>query len=134
MASAAVKTAFEARIATWAHIGACPLVVANEESDSPRKTFVSIEYPVSNSERIGMGQPGYFRESGGVRVVINILKLTGADQALEWAAELAALFHEAEFDDVVTEVPSTPEFDQNNRNGPFYEVPFVVPYYFDYIK
>jgi Bacteriophage related domain of unknown function len=134
MASKFVKDAIAARAANWANIAACPLVEPNEAADSPLPRFLSIEYPVAIEERIGLGNPGLFREHGAARFVINILTLDGLAVALTWVEELRDLFREYQVSTLLMEEASPAEFDPNNQEGPRYEVPFVVTYQYDYEK
>jgi hypothetical protein len=131
MASLTVKTAVEARLATWINIAACPFVDENDVGESPKHNFITIEYPLANEDRISVGLPALFRETGGIRFVIYILNLSGLSTALGWADEIRELFRDRQFSGITTFAAAPPAFDQGNRVGPFYKVPFVVTYHFD---
>jgi hypothetical protein len=135
MPSKAVKDAVEARLATWSHIGMVPLVDVNElGADSPAEQFIAVEYPVSNADRVSLGDPGLFREEGVIRFVLYVLDLNGINQALTWVEDLRALFEDAEFSGIETFEASPAEFNSSHRVSGFYPVPFVVPYQYDYQK
>jgi Bacteriophage related domain of unknown function len=135
MASKAVKDAIEARVAAWPNLASCPLVQPNDDSaTSPAQKFLEIEYPVSVEDRISLGSPGLFREHGVVRFVINVLTLDGIDQALTWVDELRDLFREYQAGTLTMQEASPAEFDAGNQVNARYQVPFVVPYQFDYQK
>jgi hypothetical protein len=131
MASLSVKTAVEARLATWVHILNCPFVDENEVANSPLQTFITVEYPVSNEDRINVGLPGLFRESGGFRFVIHILNLSGFGDALGWVDEIRNLFRDAQFAGIMTFAAAPAAFDKSNKAGAFYLLPFVVTYKYD---
>src|ERR1019366_7766617 len=124
MASLSVKTAVEARLATWAHILSCPFVDENEVAHSPLQTFITVEYPVSNEDRINVGLPGLFRESGGFRFVIHILNLGGFGDALGWVDEIRNLFRDAQFAGIMTFAAAPAAIDKSNKSGAFYLLPF----------
>jgi hypothetical protein len=103
----------------------------NDVADAPQQSFITVEYPVANEDRITVGTPALFRESGGIRFVIHILNLSGLQQALGWADEIRDLFRDRLFDGVMTFAAAPPPFSQSNRSGTFYLVPFVVAYHYD---
>lgn len=131
MPSAAVKTAVDARLATWTNIAACPQHDINDVSDSPAARFIDVEYPVSNETRISIGTPGLFREEGAIRFVIYEGSLTGVATALGYAEEIRDLFRDKEFAGVTTFEASPPVFDSSITHRGYYPVPFVVTYEYD---
>lgn len=138
MASMAVMDAVKARALTWASLLQCPLVDANEVATSPMKRFLEIEYPASDEDRLdlGTGVNAFYRESGGIRFVLNVLVSDGIDQVSAWVEELRDLFRDTEFAGVVTYEASPAVFDDRNREQRTarYQVPFVVLYHYDYLK
>lgn len=136
MPSKAVADAFEARLATWAHIADCPFVDLNEVSDLSKPPFIEIEYPVSESEFASAGVRFVNRETGGARFVITVLALQPGwkTQVLAWVDELCDLFRAQVFDGVETFEASPAVLDDRNRDGNRYRVPFVVLYKRDSIK
>jgi hypothetical protein len=138
MPSLAVATAFEARLATWSNIAACPFVDLNEVSDVPSPPFIEIEYPVAEEERESLGSAALFRERGGARFVITVKAFEAGwkAQVLGWAEEIRDLFRAFEFgggDGEVLDV-SPAVLDDANRDGNRYRVPFVATYLYDTIK
>lgn len=136
MPSKAVSDAFEARLATWVNIASCPLVDLNEVSDVPKPPYVQIQYPVSKENRMSVGTPAVYRETGGARFVITVpaLKSGWKDQVLGWAEELRDLFRGKAFAGVETDEASPAVLDDRNRDGNKYHVPFAVAYRFDALK
>jgi hypothetical protein len=134
MPGAAVKTAVEAKVATWSSLGQCPLVATNAVAASPAAAFLEIEYPVANEDRLGLGpRPAFYRESGVISLIVNVRALSQITTALTWAGELRDLFRDTEFGGVVTFEAAPPPFDKNNRRGNFYAVPVDVPYEYDFV-
>lgn len=134
MAGLTVKTAVEARLATWSNITQCPFVDENEVASSPQQTFITVEYPVSNEDRINVGLPGLFRESGGFRFVIHILNLSGLTTAMGWVDEIRDLFRDVQFAGIMTFAAAPAAFDKSNKSGAFYLLPFVVTYKYDIVR
>lgn len=135
MASKAVMDAIEARVATWPNIGACPLNDPNEVAPSPRSKFLEIEYPAAREDRIPIGTPALFRETGGIRFVVNVLTGDGIDSAAPYVEELRNMFRDkddfAGLPTLSTLEASPAVFDPKNQAGAFYRVPFVVLYQYD---
>lgn len=139
MASKAVQDAIEARLQTWSNLSSCPLADFNEVGTSPRAAFLQIEYPFSEEERIPItAPPALYRETGGIRFVLNIRIGTPLDNARTWVDELRDIFRDKDdftgVPDLQTEEASPALFDKDNRRGAFWQVPFVVLYHYDYVK
>jgi hypothetical protein len=65
MASATVKAAVEARLASWPGLSACPFFDENDAAPNPVGQHLTVEYPVANEDRINIGaRPAIFRETG----------------------------------------------------------------------
>lgn len=139
MASSEVSAAFEAQIATWSNISACPLVDANTVAETPgAPPFIELEYPFATDDRESIGDNALFREEGGVRFVITVKAFAPGwkAQVIAWVGEIRDLFIAWEFASGNGEVLSVspPVFDDANRDGNRYRVPFVAIYQFDKIR
>jgi hypothetical protein len=136
MPSKTVSDAFEARLATWPHIGDCPFVDLQIVSVVPKPPFIEIEYPVAIEERISVGSPAVFRETGGARFVITVASFKDGwkAQVLGWIEELRDLYRAPFFDGLETRAASPAALDDRNKNGNRYRVPFVVTFVFDSMK
>jgi hypothetical protein len=137
MPSKIVSDAFEAHLATWANFTACPFVDVNEVSNISKPPFIEIEYPVSMENRISVGKPAVYRESGGARFVITValFKPGWKAQVQTWIEELRDLFRSQSLNaGVETYEVSSAVFDDANKNGNRYRIPFVVRFTFDSIK
>jgi len=139
MASGAVSAAFETKLATWSNISACPLVDANTIAETPAAPpFIELEYPYSTEDRESIGDNALFRENGGVRFVITVKAFAPGWKATvrAWVEEIRDLFSAWEFASGEGEVLSVspPVFDDANRDGNRYRVPFVAIYQYDRIR
>ncbi len=139
MASGVVSAAFEAQLATWSNITACPLVDANMVAATPTEPpFIEMEYPFATDERESIGDNALFREEGGVRFVITVKAFAPGwkAQVRTWVEEIRDLFIAWEFASGDGEVLSVspPVFDDANRDGNRYRVPFVAIYQYDRIR
>lgn len=136
MASLAVSNAFEARLATWAHVLDCPFVDQNDVSGVPKPPFLEIEYPVAIEDRLTVGSPAIWRETGGARFVITVaMNQPGwKPQVLGWVEELRDLFRAPFFDGLETRSAAAATIDDRNKNGSRYKIPFVVSYVFYTLK
>jgi hypothetical protein len=132
MASLAVSNAFEARLATWQHIGACPFVDQNAVSAVPKPPYVEIEYPVAIEDRLTVGNPAIWRETGGARFIITmaINQANWKMQALGWVEELRDLMRAPFFDGFEARSASAATIDDRNKSGNKYRIPFAVTYVF----
>lgn len=136
MPSKIVSDAFEARLATWPNLGACPFVDLNTVSAVPKPPFIEIEYPVALETRISVGRPAVYRETGGARFIITVtaFQVGWKAQVLGWVEELRDLFRAPFTDDLETISASPAVLDDRNKNGNRYRVPFVVTFTSDSIK
>jgi len=136
MPALAVATAFEARLATWSNITACPFVDLETVSDVPKPPFVEIEYPVTIEDRMSVGRPAIWRETGGARFVINVATFQPGwkPQVLGWIEELRDLFRAPFFDGLEVRSAAAATLDDRNKNGNRYRVPFVVTYVYYALK
>ncbi|MBW7965316.1 hypothetical protein [Bradyrhizobium sp. BR 10261] len=103
----------------------------------PKPPFIEIEYPVSVETRISVGKPAVYRETGGARFIITVAAFQPGwkAQVQTWADELRDLFRSQMLSGIVeTGEVSAPVFDDNNRNGNRYRVPFVSKFKFDFVK
>lgn len=133
MASAAVVTAVEARLA--ANFTRCPVVSLNLLGTAPDdgSPFLTVQYPVANGQQQSIGSPGanVWREDGAFRLILNIRRAQGVTEGMQWADELAALFRGKQFGGMSTWAPTSPVLDDSNDNGNYWVLSFVVPYYAD---
>jgi hypothetical protein len=136
MPSKAVSDAFEARLQSWPHLSACPLVDVNEVSAVPKPPYLEIEWPAVVEDRMSKGKPAVFRERGGARFIITVSTNTAGwkAQVLGWADELRDLFRAQAFGGVDTDEASPAVIDERNREGTKFHVPFAVAYTFDVLK
>lgn len=133
MASVAVMTAVEARVATY--WSASAVVAANTSGDTPAAgtAFLTVQYPVASEDHISLGQVGQrgFRENGGIRFVLSIPRGEGISYWQGLLEALTAYFRAAQFGGVSTLSPSPPLTDDSNDNGSYWLLTSVVEYYFD---
>lgn len=131
MASLAVMTAVEARLA--ANFTHCAIITPNTTAEPPGdgSPYLTVTYPVANETQASTGAPGSnaYREEGAFRFVLSVPIRTGLAQWMAWIDELRALFRGEEFDGVVTwesPPPATRDSDDKTRS----ELSFAVPYRF----
>ncbi|MDP4024458.1 phage tail terminator-like protein [Methylobacterium sp. NEAU 140] len=135
MALAAVLAAVSGRLAAeWTR---CPVRGPNAKSrNTPAadEPFVEVQYPVMTASRISIGAPGAnrYRDEGAIRLVLNVVRGKGIDEAAAWIDELRALFRGKSFDGVCTFAPSPPVIDDRNDDGRYYLLSFAVPFEHDY--
>jgi hypothetical protein len=135
MASASVKAAVEARLATWPGLSAFPFFDENDAAPLPSTQYLTVEYPLANEDRINIGaRPAIFRETGAIRFVFHVLSMSGLNDAIAAVDTLRDWFREQQFGGVSTFEAAPAAFDKSNRSGTFYLLPFVVTYQFDLIR
>lgn len=136
MPSLHVHNAFAARLQSWPNISACPFVDLNEVTEIEHPDYIELHFPVSNETIVSAGLPAVARETGGARFIITTtaFKPGWQPRVMTWVEELRDLFRCKSFDGVETFQVSPPAFDDRNRNGTKYKVPFVALYKFDAIK
>lgn len=132
MASAAVVSAVEARIATYwtATSYFSPNTVADTPTDGT--AFLTIQFPLANAEQISVGAPGaqLFREEGGIRFVLSIPRSQTGGVAY-WMGQMETLlanFRAKKFGGMQTFAPTSPVLDDSNDDGTYYKLSAVVPY------
>lgn len=137
MASAAVMTAIEARLAAnWTRT---PIITANDTANSPDdgSAYLVVEYPVANENQISLGAPGsrLFREDGGVLLTLVVPAGAGVNTSpntwATWFDALRAAFRGAQFNGVSTWAPQPPRIGDANDQGAYFSMTTVIPYYFD---
>ena len=133
MASKAVMDAVAARLtASWT---ATLVMAPNLETRAPtgQQPHLIVQYPISKEDHIGLGQVGQrtYRETGVIRLVLNVPRAQGAETAYQWQEQLRALFRGVQFSGVqcIGASPSTDE--DNNVRGSWYQMRILVDYYFD---
>lgn len=134
MASKAVEQAVEAHLtANWTHAAVCPIYTENVLGETPGdgQPFLILQFPLANVDRLAVTDR-YYREEGGFRIVIHVMRGQGTEQIRDYGAELAAMFRETDFGGVETGVPSEPFTDDRSDEGLFYSGAMVVPYTFHF--
>lgn len=136
MASGTVKTAIETLLQSWSGLSSYPFYDENDVAPTPKTQYLTIEYPVANEDRITRGaRPAIFRETGSIRFVLRILNMSGLAAALVAVDSLRDLFREQTLASGIETFEAPPAaLGKPNRNGAFYELPFVVTYRFDLFK
>jgi hypothetical protein len=112
----------------------CVVVGLNGEGEPPGngEPFVILQFPAARARRVSVGTR-YYREEGGVRIVLNMQRGEGSNRPLEWVTELTALFRDKRFGGIRFQVPGSPVFDDANDEGNYFVVAFTAPYTFDYV-
>lgn len=130
MASAAVMQAVRARLE--AHWTRCPVFHPNAEAETPAdgSVFLAVQYPVAREEQMSIGAPGdnIFRESGAIRLVLQVPAGSGVEAWAAWLDELRALFRAKRFDGVRTYAPSSSATDDRSRTGGYWALSTAIPY------
>lgn len=136
MASGTVKAAVESHLQGWADIAQYPFFDENDAAPAPRTQYLTIEYPVANEDRVNIGaRPAIFRETGAIRFVLHIPNMGGLTDALVAVDSLRDLFREQTLAGGISTFEAPPAaLGKPNRNGAFYELPFVVTYRFDLFR
>ncbi len=131
MASLAVMTAVEARLA--ANFTRCAIITPFTTAETPGdgSPYLTVTYPVANETQASIGAPGSnaYREDGTFRFMLSVPIRTGLEQWSAWIDELRALYRGVVFDGVVTweaPPPATRDSDDETRC----ELSFAVPYRF----
>lgn len=138
MALSAVSAAVKAQLATWPNISAVEVRDLNDGKGNtpPGNTpYLLIQYPVATAGQITFGAPGanYWRDEGAIRFVLNVETGSGANQALIWMEEIAALFRGKTLDGVRTYAPTSPVIDDRNDEAGWFTLSFSVPYDHDVV-
>jgi hypothetical protein len=106
---------------------------ANSEGTTPSDgaPFIVIQFPVSETSRWPVDRR-YYREEGGIRIVIHTVRGSGDQQALEWADTISDIFRDQTFSGVRCQVPSTPLVDDDADRGLYFATSVVVPYWYTF--
>lgn len=127
MAHPNVVAAVQGRLGT--SFNGVTVIEMNYQGETPSggEPFIMVQFPVSNTERVGVSDRSY-REEGGFRLVINTSRGVGLAECQALAAALADHFRDQEFNGVKCRTPSSPFFDDSNDNGSYFTATMVVPY------
>lgn len=133
MASSSAAAAIKARLkAGWT---ATKIYAPNEIADLPDVPvpLVVLEFPGGVGDQITVGVPGanLFRETEVFMLHVLVPTLRGDETARAYAAQLAALFRDRQFDGVNCLAPFPPSDGSDRAKGNYWGVSFAVPYYFD---
>jgi hypothetical protein len=133
MAKKAVVEAVSARLAANWDENLAAIYDANSQTSTPAggEPFLVLQFPVADTERLPVNNR-YYREEGAFRVVIHTEAGAGADKALEWGDQIAAIFRDQEFDGVVCLVPTSPLTHDDNEDGNYFVTSVVCPYRYDF--
>jgi len=95
--------------------------------------FIEVQYPASNESQITVGTPGsqVFRESGGIRFVLNVQRGLGVEQGMTWVDELRSLFRGQQFGGINVWGVGSAILDNSNDSGMYWTLAFVALYYTD---
>jgi hypothetical protein len=106
----------------------------NEFADdaSEPTPFVMPQFPFATPARLTLGNPPYYRETGGIRLMLNVLRGTKIEDATALANDLADLFRDTVFNGVRTQTPSSPMLGNENEVSSYFAMAVIVPYYFDW--
>lgn len=130
MPSAAVETAFQARLASqWA---GSQVHGVNGITEPPENAtaWLIVQYPVVNASKPAL-QRTYFEE-GAARLVLQTKSQSGLAAGLALADTLAGIFRTRKFDGVETFEPSAPVINDQNENANWYELSVIVPYRYEF--
>ncbi|WP_020178085.1 phage tail terminator-like protein [Methylopila sp. M107] len=131
MAHPSVITAVTSRLETYWNRS--PIFAPNVEGDAPEdgSPFVKLQFPASDKARPILNRR-FYREEGGVRIVIAVEIGEGIAKASAWAEELATLFRDRKFSGVQTFVPGDIYVGDENDSGNYFITALVVPYAFNF--
>lgn len=130
MAHANVVAAVRAQLANWT---ACLVFEMNTVMEPPAdgSPWLEVQYPFCTTERMSVGTR-YYREIGGVRLVVAVPQGTGVDPLLALTGQLQSLFRDVRAGSVRFKVPSAPYLDDGSDDGAWFEGAVVVPYEYTY--
>jgi hypothetical protein len=108
---------------------AVPVKQVNEDQSLPDLggPFIMLQYPVSQTRRVSLGDR-YYEETGGMRIVINVPRGIGIAAATDWSEILTDLFRDVTYDGVIFGIPTSPFMDDTNDEGSYFVATVVVPY------
>lgn len=125
-----VALAVDARLAAfWTET---PVIDFDTQTQPPDNApaFLVVQYPVVNGAHPVLGR--LFWEEGALRLVLNVLRGIGRDQALIWCNKLTDMFRVVKFDGVETFMPDGPQDDDASDDGNWVSYSIIVPYRFEY--
>lgn len=132
MPSAAVDTAFKARIA--GNFTTIPTIGVSGVTEPPPNglSFVVLQYPVVNGVKPVLGR--HFFEEGAVRIVVNATRGPAENDAqTTWIPALASLFRDRKLGGgIETFTPSGPILNNMNDDGNFVSYSLIVPYRYQF--
>lgn len=131
MANPTVETVIEAYLrANWTN---CVIRVENTAQRPPADgaEFLTLQFPFSTTERWPVNER-YYRETGGIRLVLAVKSGLGMATIRAWGAELRDLFIDRKISGVDCRVPSAPFIDGDYDEGPYTLAAIVVPYYYNF--
>lgn len=110
-----------------------PVFGPNEtgDADPGGGMFLMTEFVAASEEMASIGSPGNNRwtETGVVRILINTERNSGADLALTWADEIAALFRGQRLaNEVQCWAVNSPQFDARNDESGYFRCSVAVGY------
>jgi hypothetical protein len=134
MASPGVIATFEERLAAeWSF---CPIIPENAQGDTPidGSAFLFVHYPFVTREQVTFGVPGanVFREDGAARMVLNIERGSGLDQARAWIEDLVAIFIGRDIGGVIIRGVDGPVTDDRNEDGNYFSLAVAFSYQTDF--
>lgn len=138
MSSADVRAAFRARVATLlpGFIYVESFNVAEPSKDLPAR-FFSLDFAAASDERIGLGRPSWFRESGAVGVLVNTEQMIGDTEATT-AADVVrrALCNWADLGGHLRVLDCSPpaDIDGGDMAGAWYRLSVSARYQFDHVE
>lgn len=135
MPSAAVKSAFDARLLSYTS-GSPPeldAITFGPPSNSDN-AFLVIQFPIVNGNRPALGR--HFTEDGAARLVLNVRRsYFEEDSAYEMADDLARVFRglkPKDFYGIETFAPSAPIVNDTSNDGNWFSLSVIVPYRYQF--
>jgi hypothetical protein len=109
------------------------ITVLNTRPPGLPNVHVSIERDYSSVDRVTLGRPAQFRETGSITVVVNVRAGIGDYDASILSEKIRNLFHNYYLEHFrVTVVGSAAVFDPDDGN--FFQTKIPVQYEFDFFK
>lgn len=127
MASKAVEDAIDSYLAAnWSNSA---IYTENQQGEIPDdgSSFIILQFPVSNVERVQVNEP-FYREEGGFRIVIATQRGAGTATIRSWGEQLATLFRDKKIGTVNCRVPSEPFTDDQSDKGLYFQGSMIVPF------
>ena len=134
MPRSAVVEAVDAVLdAGWSHTEVVPFNTSYEapvDGDGNPEPFLLVQYPISDTRHLTLGRIGPSEELGTVLFRLHTARGVGIATALEWADELAALFHRRNIPPIRYGDASSPRLDDDADLGNYLQTSIVVNYSF----